>query len=153
MSMHAIESLVEYSVKTVATASPVPPLARNICFSLYQLQNLLDCGYTVLRVKDELVALGYLFLLPPEQLPEPECKAAKKLAKKGGFLNKETYFDLRSGCCCVTAGSKLWKKLLDLGILPASAKTELRKLDPVELAELIIPLASKALAEGDKNGG
>lgn len=148
--MHAIESLVEYSVKTVATASPVPPLARNICFSLYQLQNLLDCGYTVLRVKDELVALGYLFLLPPEQLPEPECKAAKKLAKKGGFLNKETYFDLRSGCCCVTAGSKLWKKLLDLGILPASAKTELRKLDPVELAELIIPLASKALAEGDK---
>ena len=63
--MHAIESLVEYSVKTVATASPVLPLARNICFSLYELQNQLDCGYTVLRVKDELVALGYLFLLPP----------------------------------------------------------------------------------------
>lgn len=52
--MHAIESLVEYSVKTVATASPVPPLAHNICFSLYQLQNQLDCGYTVLRVRDEL---------------------------------------------------------------------------------------------------
>lgn len=148
--MHAIESLVEYSVKTVATASPVSPLARNICFSLYQLQNQLDCGYTVLRVKDELVALGYLFLLPPEQLPEPERKAAKKLAKKGGFLDGETYFDHRSGCCCVTAGSKLWEKLLDLGILPASAKTELRELDPLELAELIIPLASKALADGDK---
>ncbi len=36
MSMHAIESLVEYSVITTATASPVPPLAQSICYSLYQ---------------------------------------------------------------------------------------------------------------------
>lgn len=49
MSMHAIESLVEYSVITVATALPVPPLAQSICHSLYHLQNQLDCGYTVLR--------------------------------------------------------------------------------------------------------
>lgn len=54
MSMHEIESLVESSVITVATASPIPPLARNICFNLYQLQNQLDCGYTVLRVREEL---------------------------------------------------------------------------------------------------
>ena len=52
MSMHAIESLVEYSVITVATALPVPPLAQSICHSLYHLQNQLDCGYTVLRVRD-----------------------------------------------------------------------------------------------------
>lgn len=58
MSMHAIESLVEYSVITTATASPVPPLAQSICYSLYQIQNQLDCGYTVLRVRDELEQLG-----------------------------------------------------------------------------------------------
>lgn len=62
MSMHAIESLVEYSVITTATASPVPPLAQSICYSLYQIQNQLDCGYTVLRVRDELEQLGYLSL-------------------------------------------------------------------------------------------
>ena len=44
MSMHAIESLVEYSVITTATASPVPPLAQSICYSLYQIQNQLDSG-------------------------------------------------------------------------------------------------------------
>ena len=71
MSMHEIESLVESSVITVATASPIPPLARNICFNLYQLQNQLDCGYTVLRVREELEKLGYLFLLPPKQLQQP----------------------------------------------------------------------------------
>ncbi|WP_241158959.1 MULTISPECIES: hypothetical protein [unclassified Bacteroides] len=39
------DCLVEYSIITVATASPVPPLAQqSICYSLYQLQDQLDCG-------------------------------------------------------------------------------------------------------------
>lgn len=152
MSMHAIESLVEYSVITMATASPVPPLAQNICYSLYQLQNQMDCGYTVLRVRDELEQLGYLFLLPPEQLPEPECSEAMQLAKEGGFLDDGTYMDCSSGMCCVTYGSELWKKLLEQSILPASPKTELHPLNILELAEQIVSLASKTLAEGDKRG-
>ena len=152
MSMHAIESLVEYSVITTATASPVPPLAQSICYSLYQIQNQLDCGYTVLRVRDELEQLGYLSLLPPEQLPEPERSEARRLAVEGGFLKDGTYVDGCSGKCCVTAGTALWKKLLEMSVLPVSAKAELRLLDPLELAEQIVPLASKALAEGDKRG-
>ena len=152
MSMHAIESLVEYSVITIATASPVPPLAQSICYSLYQLQDQLDCGYTVLRVRDELEQLGYLSLLPPDRLPEPERGEAMRLVGEGGFLEDGTYVDSRSGKCCITAGAALWEKLLGLGILPASAKAELRLLDPLELAEQIIPLASEALAGGDKRG-
>lgn len=135
MSMHEIESLVECSVMTVANASPVPSQARSICFSLYALQNQFDCGYTVLRVKDKLEKLGYLYLLPPEQLPEPERSSAS--------------IDSSSGRCCVTTGSVLWKKLLDQGILPESANTELKELYLMELAEIIIPLAAKALAEGN----
>lgn len=98
MSMHAIESLVEYSVITVATALPVPPLAQSICHSLYHLQNQLDCGYTVLRVRDELEKVGYLSLLSPEQLPEPERSEAMELAAEGGFLKGGgIYVDRRSG--------------------------------------------------------
>ena len=152
MSMHAIESLVEYSVITVATASPVPPLAQSICYSLYHFQDQLDCGYTVLRVRDELEQLGYLSLLQPEQLPEPECGEARRLVAEGGFLKGGTYVDRHSGKCCVTAGSALWKKLLDMGGVPASSEMELHLLDPLELAEQIVPLASKALAGGDKRG-
>ena len=44
------------------------------------------------------------------------------------------------------------EKLLEMGVLPVSAKAELRLLAPLELAEQIVPLASKALAEGDKRG-
>lgn len=158
MSMHEIESLVESSVKTVATASPAPSLARSICFSLYQLQNQFDCGYTVLRVREELEHLGYLFLLPPEQLPEPERSAALNLSDQENFFAGEaysghkTYFDRHTGRCCITAGSELWQKLLDLGLLPKSAKADLHELYPLELAELIVPMASETLAGDDKTG-
>ncbi|WP_455638889.1 hypothetical protein [Parabacteroides sp.] len=139
MSKHVVENLVECSVMTVATASPVPSLAPSICYSLYALQSQFDnCGNTVLRIKDELIKLGYLYLLPSDQLPESERK-------------RRIEFDSDSGCYCVTAGSNLWKKLLLLGILPESAKIKLKELYPMELAEIIIPLASKALSEGDKN--
>ena len=87
MSMHAIESLVEYSVITVTTSSPVPSLAQSICYNLYRLQDQLDCGYTVLRVRDELEQLGYLFLLPPEQLPEPERGEAMRLAEELSLIH------------------------------------------------------------------
>ena len=143
--MHEIESLVESSVITVATASPIPPLARNICFNLYQLQNQLDCGYTVLRVREELEKLGYLFLLPPEQLPEPERSAALKLNEEGGFLSDGTYFDHRSGRCCVTAGSLLNRQRPNFvnSILwnwPNLSSHWLQRCSPGEIKKMIIML-------------
>ena len=59
MSMHAIESLVEYSVIAVATASPVPPTAQRL--RVHGLASSCRTG-----------KIGYLSLLSPEQLPEPE---------------------------------------------------------------------------------
>ncbi len=120
---------------TVATASPIPPLARNICFTFTSsrinwIVDILSCGY------GRTGKLGYLFLLPPEQLPEPERSAALKPQRRRWFLSDGTYFDHRSGRCCVTAGSLLWTKLIDLGILPESAKTELRELDPLNWPNL-----------------
>lgn len=52
----------------------------------------------------------------PEQIAEPERSAAMKLTKEGGFFARGTYFDCRTGRCCITAGSDLWKKLSDLDI-------------------------------------
>lgn len=82
MSMHAIENLVEYSVITVATASPVPPLAQSICYSLYHFQNQLDCGYTVLRARDELEQLSYLSFCRRSNCPN------QSVAKQWGLLQR-----------------------------------------------------------------
>ena len=55
MSMHAIESLVEYSVITTATASPVPPLAQSISLILENF-----CLCLIQRTLGELPNFGVM---------------------------------------------------------------------------------------------
>lgn len=150
MAMHEIEGLVECSVSTLASYAPDHPQRRSICYSLYELQKQFDCGYTVLRVDDELEKLGFLYHVSPDSLPEPERSEALSLREEGGFLAGDTYFDYESQTCCVTAGSRLWKKLCNLGILPESACEELEELELFDLAEAIASLAAKGLSEGDE---
>ena len=70
--------------------SPVPKEARDIVHSLYLLQDQFDCGYTLLRTQQELEKLNYLFMLPPENLPEPERGEAMALRGEGGFFGKSS---------------------------------------------------------------
>lgn len=149
MAMHEIESLVECSVLTLASYAPDHPKRRSICYSLYELQKQFDCGYTVLRVDDELVKLGFLYHVSPNSLPEPERSEALAL-RDGGFLAGGTYFDFESQTCCITAGSRLWEKLCNLSILPDSASEEVEELELFDLAETIASLAAKGLSEGDE---
>lgn len=150
MSMHEIESLVECSVLTLDAARPVPADARDLCYSLYELQAQFDCGYTILRVPEALERLGYLRRLPVEQLPEHARTQAQALQGNGGFIgaSSEAYFDAQSGLCCVTAGTALWDELCRMGVLPKSEGTPVRRLPVLELAERIAALAS---AQGGEN--
>lgn len=154
--MYEIENLVEESVKTLATTPCAPAEATNLCFNLYQLQEQFDCGYTLLRVRDELEQLGYLYPLQPDQLPEPERSEALQLLQPGGFLADGTYVDHQTGTCILTAGSQLWQKLQAQGLLPQAAAARagetLRPLSPLELAEAIVPLASELADKGDLTG-
>lgn len=154
MAMYEIESLVEESVKTLATAPSAPTQAKNLCFNLYQLQEQVDCGYTLLRVRDELEQLGYLYPLQPDQLPEPERSEALQLLQPGGFLTDGTYVDHQTGTCWLTAGSKLWQKLQAQGLLPqaAAAGEAIRALSPLDMAETIVPLAWELDEQGDPTG-
>lgn len=150
MAMHEIEGLVECSVLTLASYAPDHPQRRSICYSLYELQKQFDCGYTVLRVDDQLEKLGFLYHVSPDSLPEPERSEALSLREEGGFPAGDTYFDYESQTCCVTAGSRLWKKLCNLGILPELASEEVEELELFDLAEAIASLAAKGLSEGDE---
>lgn len=142
MSMHEIEALVECSVAVLASADPVPADARDLCYSLYEMQDQFDCGYTVLRVSEELERLGYLYLLPPDRLPEPERTEAAALNGHEGFIGEDPqiFFDADAGCACVTAGSPLWEKLCHAGQFTGADAEPVRLLPPVEVAQRIAEL-------------
>lgn len=166
MSMYSIEDLVELSVITVSEAPSIDKsLARSICFSLYRLQDQFDCSYTIFRVPNELKKLGYLYAIPVNKLPEEEREEALELIEdfdgeggdsdeevgEGDFLSDdESYIDCENEICYVTAGSDLWEKLMEEGIIPKSEKSGFKHIDLLDLAEQIISLASAKLAKGNK---
>lgn len=111
----------------------------DICRNLYRLQDKFDCSYTVLRVRHELKALGYLKIFSMEDLPEEERAAAESL-KDSRFL-KGAYIDA-DGQIYVPYASEMWQTLVHSGIIPSS-KAKPKELKAFKLAKLIIPIAAK----------
>lgn len=146
MSMHEMEALVECSVAVLAAAQPVPADARDLCYSLYEMQDQFDCGYTVLRVQEELEKLRYLYRIPPCRLPEQERAQIAALDGQDGFIgdDPQIFYDAGGGLACITAGSPLWEKLCRAGRLTGADAEPVRLIPALEMAQRIAGLACAA---------
>lgn len=140
MSMHEMESWAELSVRTVAAAQPLPENARDVVYNLYRLQDMFDCGYTVLRVRKELERIGYLAAVPIEKLSAARKRAAEALGGDGFIGDGDAYYSASERAVIVTAGSKLWNALAAKGTLPPAP---VRRMELGELAEPVTRLAAK----------
>ncbi len=93
MSMHQIEDI---TVRLLASNGDTQvngiPL-RDLCYHLYRLQDQFDCGYTMLRVEEELAQMGFLARIPIDRLPQQEREAAQRLTDGDGFLSSGAYVD------------------------------------------------------------
>ena len=89
MSQHEIEGLIEDSVRLVA-AQDLPAEQTRVHYSaLYAYQSRHDCGYTHFRVKDILMAAGFLFERPIAEHPEfshPKVQSQLKALETDGSL-------------------------------------------------------------------
>ena len=142
MSMHMIEDMMESTVRLLYYNGHgrIDGISVcDICRNLYKLQDKFDCDYTVLRVKDELKALGYLKIFSVEDLPAEERAAAESL-KDSRFL-KNAYID-KDCRIYVPYASEMWHTLADSGIIPSS-KAKPKELKTFKLAKLIILIAAE----------
>lgn len=141
MSMHVIEDMMESTVRLLYYSgnSIISGInVRDICRNLYRLQDKCDCGYTVLRVKDELKALGYLKIFSVGDLPEEERIAAENA--EGSCFLKGAYID-EEGQAYVPYGSEMWSALEGSGTIPSS-RAKPKELKAFKLAKLLIPIAA-----------
>lgn len=144
MSMHQIEDMIETTIRTLfhsakATVNNIP--VRDICYHLYQLQDQFDCSYTMLRVEDELVQMGFLARIPIDRLPEQEREAASLLAEEGGFLSSGAYVDGEQ--VYAAYGEPIWDALVEAGMLAQPKMGGIPKMNALDLAEIVIPLAAE----------
>lgn len=155
MSMHQIEDMIESTVRLLAgsvdsRANDIPP--RDICYHLYRMQDQCDCGYTMLRVEEQLIQMGFLARVPIEQLPEHERDAARSLTDRTGFLPSGAYIDGEQELAYVAYGKPIWNTLAETGVLSQPQITSVTKMDVLALAEVVMPLAAGRLAAGGKAG-
>ncbi len=155
MSMHQIEDMIENSVRMLSncTGSEINGLSlRDICYHLYQLQDLFDCGYTMLRVREELERMGFLASIAVEKLPQNERDAARRLTGGSGFLPSGVYIDGNSGLAYLDYGNPSWNTFIEAGTLSHPQMGDIPQIDVLQLAEIMISLAAQQRETGSDNG-
>lgn len=155
MSMHQIEDMIENSVRMLSncTGSEINGLSlRDICYHLYQLQDLFDCGYTMLRVREELERMGFLSSITVEKLPQNERDAARRLTGDSGFLPSGVYVDGDSGLAYLDYGNPSWNTFIEAGTLSHPQMGDIPQIDVLQLAENMISLAAQQRETGSDNG-
>lgn len=155
MSMHQIEDMIENSVRMLSncTGSEINGLSlRDICYHLYQLQDLFDCGYTMLRVREELERMGFLASIAVEKLPQNERDAARRLTGGSGFLPSGVYVDGDSGLAYLDYGNPSWNTFIEAGTLSHPQMGDIPQIDVLQLAEIMISLAAQQRETGSDNG-
>lgn len=156
MSMYWMESLILMSVSLLAQEAPLHPERESLCHGLYVIEakSGFDCDPTLFQAEEDLKALKYLYRIPLHRLPAEAQQYVIEVTDSGipgiSAVSDNLSCDEQTGECLVTASSPLWEKLVQSGVLPASADVRLRDMSALEIAEQIMPLAAGRL---EKNPG
>lgn len=162
--MVEIDSLVEESIRCVASGNYPPELKRNLIHSLYSLHDGLDTSFTKLRIFDLLVENGYFYLFDPEDHPdykanrnffeyikEKDMAFIRNCKLHGADFGDRTVVGYWVGefrsegedgrptvrsvrKLCAMAGRPLWRSFARAGLLSGIHALEPVLLDPLDLA-------------------
>ncbi len=151
MSMYWMESLIGMSIALLAQEAPLHPERESICHGLYiiEAKSGFDCDPSLFPAEEDLKKLNYLRRIPLHHLPADAQKYVIEVTDSGfpgiSVVTDNLSYNRKTGDCLVTASSPLWQRLLQAGILPASADVRLRDMPALEIGEQIMPLAARRL--------
>lgn len=158
MSMHAIEDLVEASIRLLHSAAPVGDRqVRDRIAALYDYQSTYDCSFTHFRVMDVLLGRGFTHRFDLHQHPEypsrtkffDELTDFTALAEIDDDEPSAAWLD--QGCIdpphlYCDAGTTLWHTMIEAGLITGIDTEPLR---PVPLADVVHEVAVAAEQTGD----
>lgn len=155
MSMHEFEDLVEMSVNCLDQAGEHGSFEQRALFwNLYQFQESWDTGFTHLRVIDTLLKHRFVYQFNIEQHPEysahkafldsiqdftfvnlhPEEKWHSQTNPAAGYVKPPNLF--------CDAGSLLWQRFVDLGVLTGNDALPPAAIDIVDMVKEVMIAAA-----------
>ncbi len=151
MSMHQIEDMIEESVHVLFNSGEKAVGGfdvRDICYNLYMTQDVFDCGATEMRVRDELVAMGYFAEVGIDRLSAEDRAALKDIDDSVELLPSGAYAETEFGVALIPYGLPVWDEMVDSGAISLPRMGDIPEIGCLELAEIVISLAAKQ-AESD----
>ena len=161
MSMHEIEALVEYSIKTLAEQAGADIDIRSAIWRLYEFQEQFDCSFTHFRVMDELLKHRFAYKMATSRHPrysEPEIQQYfNELDDNHAFINVDPLAEwsstnnpmagyIRDGRLYCDVGSPLWHELVAKGELSG---TDAEPPQPLSLEKVVLAVLQRAEAMVD----
>lgn len=154
MSMHAIEDLVEDSVRMIDRSEHFSLLEkRQLLFNLYAIQELFDTSYTHFRVIDILLKHRFVYKIPvaahpeldiaPEKLPAPG--QSQWIYGEDENAGPVAYGENGNGTVYLytDAGDPLWQRLCELKIISGEDCLPPEKLTVPQLTNEIVTEAER----------
>ncbi|MBT2771671.1 hypothetical protein J7J47_05395 [Halomonas sp. ISL-60] len=155
MSMHEFEDLVEMSINCLDQAGEHSSLdLRALFWNLYQFQEAWDTGFTHLRVIDTLLKHKFVYQFEISHHPEysdhkaffdsiqdftfvslyPEGKRDSQKNPTAGYIKPPYLF--------CDAGSLLWQRFVDLGVLIGNDALPPAKINIVDMVKEVMIAAA-----------
>lgn len=156
MSMHEFEDLVEMSVRCLAESDTKESSElRNLFWNLYQFQEQWDTGFTHLRVLDILLKHKFVYRFELSEHPDYQAyKSHLDALNEFAFINLKPdqkwnatgnptagYYQAPYLYC--DAGSPLWQRFVETGVLTGDDAVAPAEIDITELAKEVIVEAQK----------
>lgn len=156
MSMHEYEDLVEASVKTlINNKEDLKSDLRSMISALYTFQGQFDTGYTLFRLKNQLIENRYLYQLKVEDHPRYlenkeyfdslKNKQSEWVLKYPGqkYSNENMVCAYYETYLYFEAGSELWIELCHTGYLKNEDTKPIVRLNVLDVALQVVELALK----------
>ncbi len=161
MGMHEFENVVEGSIRLLAREGADNLDLRSIVYALYKYQSQFDTGFTNFRLIDILLAHRYAYKFSVNE--HPDYGEHKRFLDALGndfahiqvnpsqawdCTNNPTAGYYQHGYLYCDAGSRLWQRFVDAGVLQGR---DARPPVPMKLSDIVAKIVS--LAEVNKEIG
>ena len=158
MGMHEFEEVVERSIRRLAASQQPEPTIRSMFYTLYCFQERFDTGFTKFAVMDQLLKHRYVYRFRVQDYPDylaHKRHLDSQTSFSFLFVKPEEKWDaqnnpvsgyMQDGSLYCDAGSPLWKRFVDIGVLSGEDSKWPSLLPLTSVVAHVLELAEK---EGD----
>lgn len=153
MSDHALEDVVQFSVEHIARSAEFSiQEKRFLIYTLFQIQDVGDCGFTHRRTVEDMVACKYTFLFDKAQMYDYEEKRDLYDQDKPWIRAENTnggVYDYGDKYC-VDSGSEAWAEMVKIGAITGEGSRPVKRVDNFTIINLVGEIFRDELLSGDE---